>query len=346
MTQIKKTAVVGATGQVGRLVLSIMAERGFPAGEVVALSSAKTAGTEVPYGQKTLTTQTLDSYDFNGTDLALFCVPTPVTAEYVPKATAAGCIVVDNSNQYRTDPDVPLVVPEINGHTIADYKNKKIITNGNCAAMQMLMAVKPLHDFARAKRIVVATYQSVSGAGYNPLQELPVALQHKLDSTPYTPENYPRNIAMNVIPQVDRLTEDGRTIEEWKMQHDSSRILGDNILVSATCVRVPVQISHSEAVNLEFENPISVEQAIECLKNFPGVTVKEKAEDYVVPTDATGTDTVFVSRIRKDHTVPHGLNLWVVADNLRKGAALNTVQIAECWLAYVNGNETPQACAQ
>ncbi len=333
---LNRVAVVGASGIVGGLVLKIMHERKFPAKEIVALSSKKSSGKTILYGNQSLILQELDGFDFSGVDLALFCVPTDVSITYVPKATSAGCVVIDNSNYYRTDPQVPLVIPEINGHTIHGYKNKNIIANANCAAIQMLMALKPLHDIATIKRVVVSTYQSVSGIGFFAMNELRTATESALSQKAHNPENFARDIAFNVVPKIDKFNEDGNTIEEWKMQHDTQKILGAKIPVSATCVRVPVLIGHSESVNVEFEKPISVNKAKELLSSAAGVIVKELDEDFATPKEIAGTDAVYVSRIRKDQTVENGLNMWIVSDNLRKGAALNTVQIAECWLKHIN----------
>jgi aspartate-semialdehyde dehydrogenase len=333
---LNKVAVVGASGVVGRLVLKIMHEKNFPAKDVVALSSNKSAGQTILYAEQSLVLQELDGFDFSGVDLALFCVPTDVSITYVPKATSVGCVVIDNSNYYRTDPQVPLVIPEVNGHTISGYKNKNIIANANCAAIQMLMALKPLHDAAIIKRIVVSTYQSVSGIGFFAMNELKSATESALLQKAHHPENFARDISFNVVPKIDKFNADGNTIEEWKMQHDTQRILNAKIPVSATCVRVPVMIGHSEAVNVEFEKPISADKAKELLLFAPGVIVSELDEDFATPKEIAGTDAVYVSRIRKDQTVENGLNMWIVSDNLRKGAALNTVQIAECWLSHIN----------
>lgn len=348
MTQINKLVIVGATGQTGRLALQIMEERNFPVKDLALVASEKSAGQTLEFQGKSHSVCALADFDFTGADMALFFVPTPVAAAFVPKATAAGCLVIDNSNQYRQDPDVPLMVPEINGHTIAYAHKKNIISNANCAAIQMIMAIKPLHDVAPIKRVVVSTYQSTAGAGYNARQELRAATQEAINGAPHTPENFPRDIAFNVIPQVDQLrAEDGRTVEEWKMQHDTSKIMEADFPISATCVRVPVQVGHSEAVNIEFESELSVEKAIELLKNAPGVVVQTNDADYITPAQIAGTDAVYVSRIRKDHSVEHGLNMWIVADNLRKGATLNTIQIAEHWLEYLNApQEIPSADAQ
>ncbi len=333
---LNKVAVVGASGVVGRLVLEIMHERNFPAKEIVVLASKKSAGKTISYGSQKLVLQELDGFDFSGIDLALFCVPTDVSITYVPKAAGAGCVVVDNSTYYRTDPQVPLVIPEINGHAINGYKNKNIIANANCAAIQMLMVLKPLHDFGVIRRVVVSTYQSVSGIGFYAMNELKTATESAISHKTHHSENFARDIAFNVVPKIDKFNEDGNTIEEWKMQHDTQKILDAKIPVSATCVRVPVLIGHSEAVNVEFEKPISAGKAKELLSSAPGVIVKETDEDFITPKEIAGTDAVYVSRIRKDQTVENGLNMWIVSDNLRKGAALNTVQIAECWLSHIN----------
>lgn len=322
--KINDLAVVGATGLVGRLVLEKLEERNFPAANVEIFS--KDGGQKISFRGKELTAQALQHADFSKYQLALFCVPTDVSIEYVPKATAAGCIVIDNSSHWRTDPEVPLIIPEVNGDKIAGYKNKNIITNANCAAIQLIMALKPLHDHAGAKRVVVSSYQSVSGIGKDAMDELEEATKAGLDETEHKPRNFRKNIAFNVVPQIDKFMDDGNTYEEWKMQHDINKIIGAEIPTSATSVRVPVFISHSESVNIEFEREISVEKAKELLSAMPGVKV---TEGYMTPLEAAGRDEVFISRIRRDNSVKHGLNLWVVSDNLNKGASLNTVQIAE-----------------
>jgi aspartate-semialdehyde dehydrogenase len=327
-----RVAVVGATGAVGHEMLECLAQRNFPADEVIPLASERSVGREVSYGDDAvLKVQNLDTFDFTGVDIGLFSPGAKVSAIYAPKAAAAGCVVIDNTSHFRMEPDIPLVVPEVNGHKIADYKKRRIIANPNCSTIQMVVALKPLHDFAKIKRVVVATYQSVSGAGKEAMDELFNQTKGIYVNDPVVKEQFTKQIAFNVIPHIDVFMDDGSTKEEWKMSAETKKILDPDIQVSATCVRVPVFISHSEAVNVEFEKPISVERARSLLRNASGVTVIDHRSDegYVTPVEAAGDDPVFVSRIRADTTVPHGLSLWVVSDNLRKGAALNAVQIAE-----------------
>ena len=327
-----KVAVVGATGNVGREILSILAERQFPVSEVIAVASERSAGAEVSFGEDdVLKVRDLDKVDFKGVDIALFSPGAKISAVHAPRAAKAGAVVIDNTSQFRMDPDVPLVVPEVNPQAIAQYKKRGIIANPNCSTIQMVVALKPLHDLARIKRIVVSTYQSVSGAGREAMDELFNQTRSVYVNDPITKELFTKQIAFNVIPHIDVFMEDGSTKEEWKMAGETRKILDPDIAVTATCVRVPVFIGHAEAVNLEFERPITVEQARNALKKAPGVSVVDHRVDegYVTPQESAGEDQVFVSRIRRDPTVPHGLNLWVVADNLRKGAALNAVQIAE-----------------
>jgi len=321
-----KLALIGATGIVGRETLKILHERNFPTAELHLLASSNSVGTLLDFGGKHLVVEPLNSFDFSGIDLAIFCVPSEIAAKYVWKATAKGAIAIDNSTYYRTDPDVPVIIPEVNADAIKLVKRKGIIANSNCAAIQMLLAVKPLHDFAKAKRIVVSTYQSVSGWGKFAMDELydqSVALFKRQE---VKIQHLYRRIAFNVIPQIDKFMDDGASVEEWKIRHDTGKILDKKIKVSATCVRVPVLKGHSEAINIEFARPISPEKAREILAKAPGVQV---TDDYLTPAEAENKDAVFVSRIRKDDTVKNGLSLWVVSDNIRKGAALNTVQIAE-----------------
>src|SRR5690348_8163045 len=327
-----KVAVVGATGAVGREMLSILAERQFPASEVFAVASERSAGGEVSFGEDdVLKVQDLDKFDFKGVDIGLFSPGAKVSAVHAPRAAKAGTVVIDNTSQFRMDPDVPLVVPEVNPQAIAQYKKRGIIANPNCSTMQMLVALKPLHDLARIRRIVVATYQSVSGAGREAMDELFGQTRGIYVNDPPKKEHFTKQIAFNVIPHIDVFMEDGSTKEEWKMVAETRKILDPDIAVTATCVRVPVFIGHAEAINVEFERPISEAEAREALRAAPGVSVVDHRVDegYVTPQEAAGEDAVFVSRIRKDPTVAHGLNLWVVSDNLRKGAALNAVQIAE-----------------
>jgi aspartate-semialdehyde dehydrogenase len=327
-----RVAVVGATGAVGHEMLACLEQRNFPVDEVIALASERSAGREVSYGEdQVLKVQDLDKFDFKGVDIGLFSPGAKVSAVYAPKAAAAGCVVIDNTSHFRMEPDIPLVVPEVNGNRIADYRKRNIIANPNCSTIQMVVALKPLHDHATIKRVVVATYQSVSGAGKEAMDELFNQTKGIYVSDPMVKEQFTKQIAFNVIPHIDVFMDDGSTKEEWKMAAETKKILDPDIKVSATCVRVPVFISHSEAVHVEFEKPITVERARSLLRNAPGVTVIDHRADegYVTPVEAAGDDPVFVSRIREDKTVPHGLSMWVVSDNLRKGAALNAVQIAE-----------------
>src|SRR5579859_730766 len=327
-----KVAVVGATGNVGREMLSVLAERGVPASDVTAVASERSAGGEVSYGEDdVLKVEDLERYDFRGIDIALFSPGAKVSAVHAPRAAKTGAVVIDNTSQFRMEPDVPLVVPEVNPEAIARYAKRHIIANPNCSTMQMVVALKPLHDIAKIKRVVVATYQSVSGKGKEAMDELFTQTRAIYVNDPIKPEQFTKRIAFNVIPHIDSFMDDGSTKEEWKMVVETRKILDPDIAVSATCVRVPVFIGHAEAVNIEFENAISVERARAALKAAPGVTVIDHHVDegYVTPQECAGEDSVFVSRIRKDPTVKHGLSIWVVADNLRKGAALNAVQIAE-----------------
>jgi aspartate-semialdehyde dehydrogenase len=327
-----KVAVVGATGVVGHEMLSILAERQFPLAAVHAVASERSAGGEVSFGEdEVLKVQDLDRFDFKGIDIALFSPGAKVSAVHAPRAAKAGAIVIDNTSQFRMDPDVPLVVTEVNPQAIAQYKKRGIIANPNCSTMQMVVALKPLHDLARIKRVVVATYQSVSGAGREAMDELFNQTRSVYVNDPLKKEHFTKQIAFNVIPHIDVFMEDGLTKEEWKMAAETRKILDPDIAVTATCVRVPVFIGHAEAVTVEFERPLGEEEARRALKAAPGVSVVDHRVDegYVTPQECAGEDPVYVSRIREDPTVPHGLSLWIVADNLRKGAALNAVQIAE-----------------
>ena len=327
-----KVAVVGATGNVGQGLLQIMAEREFPADEVVALASERSIGREVSYGEdQVLKVQDLAAFDFTGTDIVLSSPGAKVSAEYSPKAAKAGAVVIDNTSHFRMDPDVPLVVPEVNPDAIAGFTKKGIIANPNCSTIQMVTALKPLHDLAGIKRVVVATYQSVSGGGKEAMDELFNQTRAIYVNDPIEKNKFTKQIAFNVIPHIDVFMDDGSTKEERKMVVETKKILDPKIKVTATCVRVPVFIGHAEAVNIEFERPISAEEARKVLKKAPGITVIDHREDegYVTPEESAGEDPVFISRIREDPTVENGLNIWIVADNLRKGAALNTVQIAE-----------------
>jgi aspartate-semialdehyde dehydrogenase len=327
-----KVAVVGATGNVGRELLAILAERAFPVREVVALASERSIGAEVSFGEDDLLkVRDLDTFDFKGTEIALFSPGAKVSAVHAPRAAKAGTVVIDNTSQFRTDPDIPLIVPEVNPTALAGYAKRNIVANPNCSTIQMVLALKPLHAIARIRRVVVATYQSVSGAGKEAMDELFTQTRAIYVNDPIKPEQFTKRIAFNVIPHIDAFMDDGSTKEEWKMMAETRKILDPDIAVSATCVRVPVFIGHAEALNIEFEGPITEHQAREALKKAPGVSVVDHRVDegYVTPQEVAGEDNVFVSRIRKDPTVKYGLNLWVVGDNLRKGAALNAVQIAE-----------------
>ena len=329
-----RVAVVGATGNVGREMLNILAERQFPLDEVAAVASARSTGDIIDFGDsgEKLKVANLEHFDFSGWDMALFAAGSGPTKIYAPKAAEAGCTVIDNSSLYRMDPDVPLIVPEVNPEAINGYTKKNIIANPNCSTAQLVVALKPLHDAATIKRVVVATYQSVSGAGKAGMDELFSQSRNIFVGDPSEPEFFSKQIAFNVIPHIDVFLDDGSTKEEWKMVVETKKILDPKIKLSATCVRVPVFVGHSEAVNIEFENPITADEARDLLRNAPGCLVIDKREDggYVTPVECAGEDATYVSRIRKDPTVEHGLCLWVVADNLRKGAALNAVQIAEC----------------
>jgi aspartate-semialdehyde dehydrogenase len=341
-----KVAVVGATGNVGREILKTLAERDFPADEVTALASSRSAGAEVSFGEDdVLKVQNLDTFDFRGIDIVLSSPGSKVSAQFAPRAAKAGAVVIDNTSQFRMDPDVPLVVPEVNAKAIADYQKRNIIANPNCSTVQMVVALKPLHDLARVKRVVVATYQSTSGAGRAAMDELFNQTRAIFVNDPVKPEQFTKQIAFNAIPHIDIFMDDGSTKEEWKMAVETRKILDPDIAVVATCVRIPVFIGHGEAVNVEFERALSEDMARAALRRFPGVSVVDhRADDgYVTPTEAAGEDLVYVSRIRRDPTVPYGLSFWVVADNLRKGAALNAVQIAEILAADHLGGKRGRA---
>ncbi len=325
-----KVAVVGATGNVGREMLSILDERAFPADEVVALASRRSQGTEVSFGDRTLKTKTLDTYDFSDVDLCLMSAGGEVSKEWSPKIAAQGAIVIDNSSAWRYDSDVPLVVPEVNGDAVREIK-KGIIANPNCSTAQLVVALKPLHDHATITRVVVATYQSVSGAGKDGMDELDRQTKALYSLQEVQEKKFPKRIAFNLIPHIDTFMEDGFTKEEWKMMVETKKILDPKIKLTATCVRVPVFIGHSESVNVEFENPITADEARDILRAAPGVVVIDKREPggYATPHEAAGEDATYISRIREDYTVENGLAFWCVSDNLRKGAALNAIQIAE-----------------
>ena len=327
-----RVVIAGATGNVGREMLNILAERHFPVDEIVALASRKSMGSEVSFGDKTLKTKDLDTFDFTGWDMALFAVGSEATKKYAPKAAKAGCVVIDNSSLYRYDPDIPLIVPEVNAHAIHDYAKKNIIANPNCSTAQMVVALKPLHDRATIKRVVVSTYQSVSGSGKDGMDELwaqTKSIYNPTDSKP--PRKFAKQIAFNVIPHIDVFMDSGDTKEEWKMMVETKKIVDPKIKVTATCVRVPVFVGHAESINIEFEDHLDENEARDILREAPGVMVIDKREDggYVTPVECAGDFATFISRIRQDSTIDNGLNLWCVSDNLRKGAALNAVQIAE-----------------
>ncbi|WP_102110297.1 aspartate-semialdehyde dehydrogenase [Oceaniglobus roseus] len=327
-----KVVVAGATGNVGREMLNILAEREFPVDDIAALASRKSLNTEVSFGDRTLKTKDLDTFDFAGWDIALFAIGSEATKTYAPKAAKAGCVVIDNSSLYRYDPDVPLIVPEVNPDAITGYARKNIIANPNCSTAQMVVALKPLHDRATIKRVVVSTYQSVSGAGKAGIDELwdqTKSIYNPTDEKP--PVKFTKQIAFNVIPHIDVFLDSGETKEEWKMVAETKKILDPKVKVTATCVRVPVFVGHSESINIETEDHLDADEARDILRESPGIMVVDKREDggYVTPIECVGDFATFVSRIREDSTIDNGLNFWCVSDNLRKGAALNAVQIAE-----------------
>jgi aspartate-semialdehyde dehydrogenase len=327
-----RVAVVGATGNVGREMLKVLDERKFPADEVYAIASRRSLGLEVSYGDRTLKCRDLEQFDFSKVDLCLMSAGSAVSKEWSPRIGAKGCIVIDNSSAWRYDQDVPLIVPEVNADAVAGYAKKNIIANPNCSTAQLVVVLKPLHDAAKIKRVVVATYQSVSGAGKEAMDELWQQTKGMyVPGQEVEPQKFPKQIAFNCIPQIDVFMEDGYTKEEWKMLVETKKILDPKIRLTATCVRVPVFVGHSEAVNIEFEKPLSPEEARKILRSAPGVMVVDKREPggYVTPVEAAGEFATYVSRIREDATVENGLSLWIVSDNLLKGAALNTVQIAE-----------------
>ncbi|WP_341760274.1 aspartate-semialdehyde dehydrogenase [Candidatus Endowatersipora endosymbiont of Watersipora subatra] len=329
-------AVVGATGNVGREILSILAERRFPADVVIPLASNRSHGTEISFGDKRLKVMSLDSHDFSTSDVAIISAGSSVSFEWIPKITASGCVVIDNSSVYRYDPNVPLIVPEVNPQAVENVRKKKIIANPNCSTVQLVVVLKPLHDRATIKRIVISTYQSVSGAGKEAMEELFKQTRSFFVSDHVKVEKFTKRIAFNCIPHIDTFMDSGDTKEEWKINAETKKILDPKIKITATAVRVPIFVSHSESVNLEFEREISAHEARDILRQAPGCSVIDKREDsgYITPYEAAGEDTTYISRIREDPTLDSGLNLWIVSDNLRKGAALNTVQIAEL---LVNG---------
>jgi aspartate-semialdehyde dehydrogenase len=326
-----RVAVVGATGNVGREMLDILAERAFPCSVVHAIASRRSMGKEVSFGNKTLRCQDIEQFDFSKVDLVLMSAGSDVAKEWAPKIGKMGAIVIDNSSFWRYDSRVPLVVPEVNPDAVMECKNMNIVANPNCSTAQLVVALKPLHDFAKIKRVVVSTYQSVSGAGKEAMDELFTQTRAVFVADPIENKIFTKRIAFNVIPHIDKFMDDGYTKEEWKVLAETKKMLDKNIAVTCTAVRVPVFIGHAESVNIEFENPITDEQAREILREAPGILVNDNPEEnnYITPYEAAGEDATYVSRIRQDLTVEHGLNMWVVADNLRKGAALNSIQIAE-----------------
>ncbi|MCP5412421.1 MAG: aspartate-semialdehyde dehydrogenase [Alphaproteobacteria bacterium] len=325
-----KIAVVGATGNVGREMLNVLTQRQFPYSEVVALASTRSVGKEVSFGEGVLKVKALDYYDFKDTDICLMSAGGSIAKEWAPRIAAQGCIVIDNSSAWRMDRQVPLVVPEVNADALGDMP-RKIIANPNCSTAQLVVALKPLHDAFGIKRVVVSTYQSVSGAGHEAMDELFRQTRAIFVADPVEPEKFTKQIAFNVIPHIDVFLDSGFTKEEWKMMVETQKILDPDIQVTATCVRVPVFVGHGEAVSIECEQPISADKARSILRNAPGILVVDKREDggYVTPVECAGEDATFVSRIRKDPSTENGLMMWIVSDNLRKGAALNAVQIAE-----------------
>ena len=329
-----KVAIVGATGNVGREMLNILEERGFPVTEVVALASRRSVGTEVSFGDRTLKVKALETYDFSDTDICLMSAGGNVSKEWSPKIGKQGCIVIDSSSAWRYDQDVPLIVPEVNPDAIDLFTRRNIIANPNCSTAQLVVALKPLHDVAIIKRIVVATYQSVSGAGKEGMDELFTQTRAVFVADSVENKKFTKRIAFNVIPHIDVFLDDGSTKEEWKVMAETKKMLDPKIKVTCTAVRVPVFIGHSEAVNIEFENPITADEARDILRDAPGCVVIDKREDggYATPVESAGEDATYISRIREDQTIENGLNMWVVSDNLRKGAALNAVQIAELLL--------------
>ena len=343
MSRTFNVAVVGATGAVGETMLSILAERDFPIGEIHAVASARSAGSRLAFGSRQLVVQDLDKFDFSGVDIGLFSPGASVSKVHAPRAAAAGCVVIDNTSQFRYDDDIPLIVPEVNPDALAGYRKRNIIANPNCSTIQMVVALKPLHDAASVKRVVVSTYQSTSGSGKAAMDELFNQTKGVYANQTPTPEVYPKQIAFNAIPQIDVFMDDGMTKEEWKMVVETKKILDPAIKVCASCVRIPAFIGHAEMVNVEFENELTAAKAKELFRGAEGVTLVDLEQEdleYVTPVEIQGEDDVFISRVREDISVENGLNFWCVADNLRKGAALNTVQIAEL---LVNENKLKAA---
>ncbi len=332
-----RVAIAGATGAVGRELIKTLAERDFPVDDIAALASARSVGQEISFGSKrVLKVQNLDTFDFKGWDIGLFSPGAAISAVHAPRAAAAGCVVIDNTSHFRMDHDVPLVVPEVNPNALKRLGRRRIIANPNCSTIQMVVALKPLHELFTVKRVVVSTYQAVSGAGKEGMDELFVQSKGSFVNDPPTSEQFTKTIAFNVIPHIDRFMDDGATREEWKMAVETRKILGPDIAVMATCVRVPVFVGHSEAITVEFEEPVDLEQARAALREAPSVILHDHREDggYVTPIECVGEDATYVSRLRIDPTVPNGLAFWCVCDNLRKGAALNAVQIAEALIAF------------
>ena len=327
----RKIAVVGATGNVGRVLLSLLEERGVPLKNVVALASDRSVGHEISYGEKNITVEALKSYDFSQTDIGLFSAGSVVSSQYAPKAASQGCIVIDNTSYFRMEPQIPLIIPEVNGYELKNFSNKNIVSNPNCSTIQLLMALAPLHQISQIKRIVACTYQSTSGAGREAMDELFIQTKASYVYQNVPPHHFAKPIAFNVIPHIDQFMEDGQTKEEWKMAVETKKILSPTINLVATCVRVPVFIGHAIAVHVEFQEPITASKARNCLRRTPGVSVMDNPDElsYMTPLECVGEDEVYVSRIRKDSTVENGLSLWIVCDNVRKGAALNAVQIAQ-----------------
>ena len=330
-----KIVVAGATGNVGREMLNILSERQFPVDEIAALASRRSLGTEVSFGDQTLITKDLETFDFKGWDIALFAIGSDATKKFAPKAAATNCVVIDNSSLYRYDPSVPLIVPEVNPDTLKqakpENKGKNIIANPNCSTAQLVIALKPLHNLFKIKRVVVSTYQSVSGGGKSPMDELIDQTKQYLDGKKIESKNFTKQIAFNVIPHIDVFADDGYTKEELKMTNETKKILDDTIELTATCVRIPVLVSHSESVNIEFEKPYTLEKVRDVLSKADGCEVIDKRENggYSTPFEAAGSDETYISRIREDKTKKNSLNLWIVSDNLLRGAALNSVEIAE-----------------
>lgn len=331
MVDSYNVAVVGATGNVGRMMLDILDERNFPVGEIVALASERSVNKEVAFGDKLLKVQDLEKFDFGGTDIAFFSPGASVSKVHAPRAAEQGCVVIDNTSYFRMQEDIPLVVPEVNPDALKEYEENNIIANPNCSTIQMVVALKPLHDLATIKRVVVSTYQSVSGAGKSAMDELYDQTKGIYETASPEPKQFTKQIAFNAIPHIDVFMDDGYTKEEWKMMVETKKILDPAVEVNATCVRVPVFVGHGEAVHIEFEKAIDFDSAYQALSRAPGIEVVDRREDggYMTQVECMGEDVTYVSRMRIDPSVEHGLSMWVVSDNIRKGAALNAVQIAE-----------------